>query len=55
MFCEDVRQVYATLAAAGLPWPQATAVGGWWNRAFDAAAEGLALAWLPEDVVRAFA
>jgi hypothetical protein len=21
--------------AAGLPWPEATAVGGWWNRAFD--------------------
>lgn len=24
-----------SLAAADLPWPEATAVGGWWNRAFD--------------------
>jgi hypothetical protein len=24
-----------SLAAADLPWPAATAVGGWWNRAFD--------------------
>jgi hypothetical protein len=24
-----------SLAAPDLPWPQATAVGGWWNRAFD--------------------
>jgi uncharacterized protein len=24
-----------SLAATDLPWPEATAVGGWWNRAFD--------------------
>jgi hypothetical protein len=24
-----------SLAAADLPWPEATAVGGWWNRAFQ--------------------
>jgi hypothetical protein len=24
-----------SLAAADLPWPDATAVGGWWNRTFD--------------------
>ena len=24
-----------SLAAEDLPWPEATAVGGWWNRAFD--------------------
>jgi hypothetical protein len=24
-----------SIAAADLPWPEATAVGGWWNRAFD--------------------
>ena len=24
-----------SLAAADLPWPEATAVGGWWNRRFD--------------------
>jgi uncharacterized protein len=24
-----------SLAAADLPWAEATAVGGWWNRAFD--------------------
>ena len=24
-----------SLSAGDLPWPQATAVGGWWNRAFD--------------------
>ena len=24
-----------SLAAADLPWPEATVVGGWWNRAFD--------------------
>jgi hypothetical protein len=24
-----------SLAADGLPWPAATAVGGWWNRAFQ--------------------
>jgi uncharacterized protein len=27
------------LAAADLPWPEATAVGGWWNRAFDPEAD----------------
>jgi hypothetical protein len=24
-----------SLAAVDLPWPEATVVGGWWNRAFD--------------------
>jgi hypothetical protein len=24
-----------SLSAGELPWPEATAVGGWWNRAFD--------------------
>jgi hypothetical protein len=24
-----------SLSASDLPWPEATAVGGWWNRAFD--------------------
>ena len=59
-----------SLAAAALPWPEATAVGGWWNRAFDpgetaligvsctgftdSAAANLALCWLPEDIIRAF-
>ena len=56
---EPVIQEALSLAAADLPWPEATAVSGWWNRAFDpeiadAATDGLALAWLPDDVVRAF-
>ena len=32
---EPVIREALSLAAAGLPWPEATAVGGWWNRAFD--------------------
>ena len=29
-----IREALA-IAAADLPWPEATVVGGWWNRAFD--------------------
>ncbi len=32
---EPTIQEALSLAAADLPWPEATAVGGWWNRAFD--------------------
>jgi hypothetical protein len=32
---EPTVQEALSLAAADLPWPDATAVGGWWNRAFD--------------------
>jgi hypothetical protein len=32
---EPVIAEALSLAAAELPWPEATAVGGWWNRAFD--------------------
>jgi hypothetical protein len=32
---EPVIQEALSLAAADLPWPEATVVGGWWNRAFD--------------------
>ena len=32
---EPVIRDALSLAAADLPWPEATAVGGWWNRAFD--------------------
>ena len=32
---EPVIREALSLAAADLPWPEATAVGGWWNRAFD--------------------
>jgi AAA+ ATPase superfamily predicted ATPase len=32
---EPVIQDALSLAAANLPWPEATVVGGWWNRAFD--------------------
>lgn len=32
---EPVIQEALSLAAAELPWPEATSVGGWWNRAFD--------------------
>jgi hypothetical protein len=32
---EPVVREALSLAAAALPWPEATAVGGWWNRAFD--------------------
>jgi uncharacterized protein len=32
---EPVIREALSLAAAGLPWPEASAVGGWWNRAFD--------------------
>jgi hypothetical protein len=32
---ESVIREALSLAAVGLPWPEATAVGGWWNRAFD--------------------
>ena len=32
---EPVIREALTLAAADFPWPEATAVGGWWNRAFD--------------------
>jgi hypothetical protein len=68
---EPVIREALTLAAAGLPWPEAATVGGWWNRGFDpeetaligvscagfadAAAANLALRWLPADVVGAFA
>jgi hypothetical protein len=32
---EPVIREALALAAADLPWPEAVAVGGWWNRAFD--------------------
>ena len=32
---EPVIREALSLAAADLPWPEATSVGGWWNRAFD--------------------
>ena len=32
---EPVIREALSLAAADLPWPDAEAVGGWWNRAFD--------------------
>jgi hypothetical protein len=32
---EPVIRDALSLAAEDLPWPEATAVGGWWNRAFD--------------------
>jgi hypothetical protein len=32
---EPVIREALSLAAADLPWPEAVAVGGWWNRAFD--------------------
>lgn len=32
---EPVIREALSLSAAELPWPQASAVGGWWNRAFD--------------------
>jgi hypothetical protein len=32
---EPVIREALSLAADDLPWPEATAVGGWWNRAFD--------------------
>src|ERR1700722_9835423 len=32
---EPIIREALSLAAADLPWPEATAVGGWWNRAFD--------------------
>ena len=32
---EPVVREALSLAAADLPWPEATVVGGWWNRAFD--------------------
>ena len=32
---EPVIREALSLAATDLPWPEATAVGGWWNRAFD--------------------
>jgi hypothetical protein len=32
---EPVIREALSLAAADLPWLEATAVGGWWNRAFD--------------------
>jgi uncharacterized protein len=32
---EPVIREALSLAAADLPWPEVTAVGGWWNRAFD--------------------
>jgi AAA+ ATPase superfamily predicted ATPase len=32
---EPVIREALILAAAELPWPEAVAVGGWWNRAFD--------------------
>lgn len=33
---EPVIREALSLAAADLPWPEATAVGAWWNRGFDA-------------------
>lgn len=32
---EPVIREALSRAAADLPWPEAAAVGGWWNRAFD--------------------
>ena len=32
---EPTIQEALSLAAADLPWPVVTAVGGWWNHAFD--------------------
>jgi AAA+ ATPase superfamily predicted ATPase len=32
---EPIVQEALSRAAAELPWPEAVAVGGWWNRAFD--------------------
>jgi AAA+ ATPase superfamily predicted ATPase len=32
---EPVIREALSLAAADLPWPEATAVGGWWSRTFD--------------------
>jgi hypothetical protein len=32
---EPMIQEALSLAVADLPWPEATAVGGWWNRRFD--------------------
>jgi hypothetical protein len=32
---EPTIQEALSIAATELPWPEATAVGGWWNRAFD--------------------
>jgi uncharacterized protein len=32
---EPVIREALSLAAADLPWPEAAATGGWWNRAFD--------------------
>lgn len=32
---EPVIREALSIAADDLPWPEATAVGGWWNRAFD--------------------
>jgi hypothetical protein len=32
---EPVIREALSLAVADLPWPEASAVGGWWNRAFD--------------------
>jgi len=32
---EPVIRAALSLAAEDLPWPDATVVGGWWNRAFD--------------------
>jgi uncharacterized protein len=32
---EPVIREALSLSAADLPWPEALAVGGWWNRAFD--------------------
>jgi uncharacterized protein len=32
---EPVIREALSLAAGDLPWPEASAVGGWWNRAFD--------------------
>lgn len=32
---EPVIREALSLAASGLPWPEATTVGAWWNRAFD--------------------
>jgi uncharacterized protein len=32
---EPVIREALSLAADDLPWPEASAVGGWWNRAFD--------------------
>lgn len=32
---EPIIREALSLAAADLAWPEATAVGGWWNRAFD--------------------